>query len=107
MHAAHHGERGDEPELGDYLGTYSSQPWGSETAAVRWKGALALLSLPTDDPADALQRLGHDEGDVFYIIRSDGERGHDVIFHRDADGNVESYSQHGNFSRRIAAAASR
>lgn len=106
-HAAHHGESGDEPELGDYLGTYSSQPWGSETAAVRWKGALALLSLPTDDPADALQRLGHDDGDVFYIIRSDGERGHDVIFHRDADGNVESYSQHGNFSRKVGADASR
>lgn len=107
MHAAHHGDDGEMPELDDYLGTYSSQPWGSETAAVRWKGGLALLSLPTDDPADALQRLGHDDGDVFYIIRSDGERGHDVIFHRDADGNVESYSQHGNFSPKVAGEAGR
>lgn len=90
-----------EVDLDDYVGTYSSQPWGSETAAVRWKGGLALMGLPTDDPAEALRRLGHDEGDVFYVIRSDGERGHDVIFHRDADGKVESYSQHGNFSRRV------
>lgn len=102
MFEAHHGQESDGPELDDYVGTYSSQPWGSETAAVRWKGGLALMGLPTDDPVDALQRLGHDEGDVFYVIRSDGERGHDVIFHRDADGNVESYSQHGNFSRRTA-----
>lgn len=91
----------DDGDLDDYLGTYSAQPWGSETAAVRWKGGLALMGLPTDDPAEALQRLGHDEGDVFYVIRSDDERGHDVIFHRDAEGNVESFSQHGNFSRKV------
>ncbi|NNF13387.1 MAG: beta-lactamase family protein [Gemmatimonadetes bacterium] len=97
----------DEPDLTPYLGTYSAQPWGSESAAVRWKGGLALLSLPTGDPTQALTRLGHDEGDVFYVIRSDGERGHDVIFHRSAAGDVESYSQHGNHSPRIADPAGR
>lgn len=97
------GSSDSEPDLSDYLGTYSAQPWGSESAAVRWKGGLALMSLPTENPVRALTRLGHDEGDVFYVIRSDGERGHDVIFHRDASGEVESYSQHGNHSRRIAA----
>lgn len=90
------------PDLTAYLGTYSAQPWGSESAAVRWKGGLALLSLPTENPSRALTRLGHDEGDVFYIIRSDGERGHDVIFHRNASSEVESYSQHGNHSRKLA-----
>ena len=102
MHEAHHGPGADGPDLSDFLGNYSSQPWGSETAAVRWKGGLALLSLPTDNPRRALQRLGHDGEDTFFVIRSDGERGHDVIFHRDAEGNVESYSQHGNFSRKIS-----
>jgi CubicO group peptidase (beta-lactamase class C family) len=91
----------DAPDLDDYLGGYSAQPWGSESAVVRWKGALAILPLPTDDPAEALTRLGHDEGDVFYVIREDGERGHDVLFQRDASGRVVSYSQHGNFSPRI------
>ncbi|HSG50423.1 MAG TPA: serine hydrolase domain-containing protein, partial [Longimicrobiales bacterium] len=38
------------PDLVPYLGTYSGQPWGSETAVVKWKGGLALLSLPTDNP---------------------------------------------------------
>ncbi|MDX1647214.1 MAG: serine hydrolase domain-containing protein [Longimicrobiales bacterium] len=101
VHEARHGTADDDLDLRPYLGIYSAQPWGSETAAVRWKGGLALLSLPTDDPADALQRLGHDEGDVFYVIRSDGERGHDVIFHRDQAGRVESYSQHGNYRPRM------
>jgi hypothetical protein len=89
------------PDLAPYLGTYSGQPWGSETAVVRWKGELALMSLPTDNPTGALQRLGHDEGDVFYWIRGDGERGEDILFHRDASGRVVSFSRHGNFSPRV------
>ena len=95
------GHDDDTPDLDDYVGGYSAQPWGSESAVVRWKGGLATLSLPTNDPAGALTRLGHDDGDVFYVIRSDGERGHDVVFHRDASGRVVSYSQHGNHSPRI------
>jgi CubicO group peptidase (beta-lactamase class C family) len=89
------------PDPTPYLGTYSGQPWGSETAVVSWKGGLALLSLPTDNPSGALQRLGHDEGDVFYWIRGDGERGEDILFHRDDSGRVVSFSRHGNFSPRV------
>lgn len=88
-------------DLSEYLGTYSAQPWGSESAVVRWRGGLAILSLPTDDPVDALTKLGRAGGDTFYVIRSDGQRGHDIIFHRGDDGLVESYSEHGNFSPRI------
>jgi CubicO group peptidase (beta-lactamase class C family) len=89
------------PDPTPYLGTYSGQPWGSETAVVSWKGGLALLSLPTDNPSGALQRLGHDEGDVFYWMRGDGERGEDILFHRDDSGRVVSFSRHGNFSPRV------
>lgn len=95
------GEEGEGPDLAPYLGSYSSQPWGSETAVVRWQGSLALLSLPTENPRRALTRLKHDEGDVFYRVRADGERGEDVIFHRDASGLVTSYSVHGNHSPRV------
>ena len=35
------------PPLSDYVGTYSVQPWGGETAVVLWKGGLALLPLPS------------------------------------------------------------
>jgi len=91
----------EAPDLSPYLGTYSAQPWGQESAVVRWKGELALLSLPTENPVRALTRLKHDEGDVFYRVRSDGERGEDVVFHRDASGRVTSYSVHGNHSPRV------
>ena len=40
-----------EPDLSDYIGAYSGMPWGGETAVVRWEGGLALLPLPTSDPA--------------------------------------------------------
>lgn len=92
-----------EVDLSDYLGTYSGQPWGSETAVVKWKGSLAFLGLPTENPARAVNnsRLKHDQGDVFYRVRSDGERGEDVVFERDASGRVTGYRVHGNLSPRV------
>lgn len=96
-------ETEQELDLTPYLGTYSGQPWGSETAVVKWKGGLSFLGLPTSSPAQSVNdaRLKHDEGDVFYRVRSDGERGEDVIFERNADGVVTGYRVHGNLSPRI------
>lgn len=92
-----------EVDLTPYLGTYSAQPWGSETAVVKWKGGLAFLGLPTENPARSVNnsRLKHDQGDVFYRVRSDGERGEDVVFERDATGAVTGYRVFGNLSRRV------
>lgn len=109
IRAASAGEGGEGPgpdseqtvDLTPYVGTYSAQPWGSETAVVRWKGGLAFLSLPTDQPLRALTRLRHDSGDTFYRVRDDGERGEDVIFHRDGQGRVTHYTVFGNRSARI------
>ena len=97
------GAQREGPDLAPYLGTYSAQPWGSETAVVRWKGGLAFLSLPTTNPTTTLNgnRLDHDQGDVFFRVRSDGERGEDVFFERDASGAVTGYRVHGNLSARI------
>ena len=92
-----------EIDLAPYLGTYSGQPWGRETAVVKWKGGLAFLDLPTGNPAESVNRnrLAHDSGDVFYRVRSDGERGEDVVFQRDATGAVTGYRVHGNLSPRV------
>lgn len=98
---ADEGDGAEGPDLEPFLGTYSSQPWGQETAVVRWKGGLALLGLPTMSPRDGLRRLEHGEGDVFYRIRDDGERGEAVVFERDAAGAVTGYRIHGNLSPRI------
>lgn len=98
----HAGDPGDEgPDLEPYLGTYSNQPWGSETAVVEWKEGLALMRLPTSNPLRSLTRLEHDEGDVFYRTWDDGERAEDVVFERDADGRVTGFRVHGNLSRRV------
>ncbi|NJD20609.1 MAG: serine hydrolase, partial [Gemmatimonadetes bacterium] len=76
------------PDLAPYLGTYSRQPWGGESAAIRWKGGLALMSLPTDNPLRAITRFKHGEGDVFRRLRDDEERGEEGVFERDASGRV-------------------
>ncbi len=90
-------------DLTPFLGTYSDQPWGSETAVVKWKGGLSFLGLPTENPARSVNnsRLRHDHDDVFYRVRSDGERGEDVVFERDATGAVTGYRVFGNFSPRV------
>jgi CubicO group peptidase (beta-lactamase class C family) len=77
-----------EPELNPYLGTYDAFPWGGETAVVRWKGGLALLSLPADDPVRALTRLEHVEGHTFRRIRENDAPGEPVRFEMGPDGRA-------------------
>jgi CubicO group peptidase (beta-lactamase class C family) len=73
-------------DLDRYLGSYDSFPWGGETAVVRWKDGLALLSLPTDNPVRALSRLEHVSGHTFRRIRTDDQPGETIAFQVDADG---------------------
>jgi CubicO group peptidase (beta-lactamase class C family) len=75
-------------ELDRYLGTYDTQPWGGETAVVRWKGGLALLGLPTDDPVRALTRLEHVDGHTFRRVRDDDHPGEPVSFEMGPDGRA-------------------
>ncbi len=89
------------PALDDYLGAYSGRPWGGETAVVRWEEGLAMLSLPTSNPARGLRKLRHVEGDTFRRVRDDGELAEAVIFLRDDGGDVTGYQQHRNVSPKI------
>jgi CubicO group peptidase (beta-lactamase class C family) len=95
------GPRADAPPLDDYLGAYSVQPWGGEMAVVRWKGGLAVLPLPTDDPARALTRLEHQEGDTFRRVRGDDELGEPIVFERDDTGRVVRLRRFNNIYPRI------
>ncbi len=79
---------GQAPDLSDYLGSYSVQPWGGEMAAVRWKGGLAFVDLPSSAPLDALTKLEWIEGDTFRRVREDGDPGEEIRFERDASGAV-------------------
>lgn len=71
-----------------YMGTYTGGLGGSETVVVRWKGGIATLSVPTDNPRQSLSELRHVEGDTFRRVGSDGEPGTEVIFETDGQGRV-------------------
>jgi hypothetical protein len=45
------------PDFAKYLGAYSEQPWGGEVAVIAWKGSLAMVYLPTNDPLEAMIEL--------------------------------------------------
>jgi hypothetical protein len=91
----------EQHELNDYVGYYSAQPWWSEEYIGTWDGKLVVIGLPTDNPADAMTMLKHVEGDTFQRMRDDGEPGETVTFQRNDQGQVVSYEQHGNYTRKM------
>ena len=77
-----------DSSLDKYVGTYSAQPWGGEIAVFHWKDELAMLSLPSNDPLEALQELRRTAGNVFRRVRDDGELGEEIEFELDERGMV-------------------
>jgi CubicO group peptidase (beta-lactamase class C family) len=84
----------ENENLGDYLGSYDSQPWDGEELVFRWKDGLAIVSLPTMEPVENLVLLKHIGGDRFRTIRSDDQPGHELVFQRDEQGRVSELSYH-------------
>ena len=84
-----------------YSGTYSAQPWGSETAVVVWEEGLAMVSLPTNDPMNALTKLKKTGEHTFRRIRRDTELGEAITFEMGPDGRAVRYVQHGNRYPRV------
>jgi CubicO group peptidase (beta-lactamase class C family) len=81
-------------DLTPYIGSYDSRPWDGEELVFRWKGSLAMVSLPTMHPIDNMMRLKHIEGDRFHTIRSDEQPGHEIVFLRDESGKVTHFKSH-------------
>ena len=89
-----------DPDFEKYAGLYRSA-WG-ETAIVPWEDGLAMISLPTNSPADGLTRLRHVKGHVFSRIWKDGDMvGEEIIFEVGPHGRVSRLSRHGNFSNKV------
>jgi CubicO group peptidase (beta-lactamase class C family) len=88
--------------LEDYAGRYDEQPWASESVIVPWAGGLALLGLPSDQPARDVVLLKPKGGDRFRVVRADGSEADEISFQRDPAGKVESYTRYSNASRRIS-----
>jgi CubicO group peptidase (beta-lactamase class C family) len=87
--------------LNSYTGFYDAQPWGSESYVAPWEGKIAILSLPSSDPADDIELYQHIEGDTFRRIRNDDELGETLTFFRDNSGKVTRFSSHGNFRNKM------
>jgi CubicO group peptidase (beta-lactamase class C family) len=88
-----------DPSLERYLGLYE-RPLGGESVALLWKGELAVVGLPTDDPLESMTRLQHVEGSVFRRVRSDGEPGEEIVFETDADGRMRMW-RHSNYQVKV------
>ncbi len=83
------------------MGRYVRGLGASETAVVRWKTGIAMLSLPTDTPRRALTELRHVEGNTFRQVRRDGELGGEVIFDTDDQGRVIRIRNPINYATRV------
>ena len=89
------------PDFAKYVGAYSEMPWGGEVAVIPWKGGLAMLFLPTDDPMDDLLELKHVRDHTFRRVRKDKALGEEIRFDVGPDGRATRVWQHSNFSPRI------
>jgi hypothetical protein len=87
-------------QLEDYVGRYSEQPWGSESAILPWAGGLVILSLPNDDPAAGMEFFKPKGGDLFRRVRKDGSEAEEIRFVRDASGKITSFIHFSNPSLR-------
>ena len=91
-----------KPALAAYGGRYRSQPWSSEEVIVPWGEGLAMLQLPSSDPANGLSVLRHVQGDRFRFVRDDGLPAGEVLFERNVTGQVSGYRWAGSLVSRLA-----
>jgi CubicO group peptidase (beta-lactamase class C family) len=89
----------DDPALVKYTGLYRGD-WG-ETAVIHWKGALAFLELPTNDPVGDLETLRQETAGTFRRVRSDGSLGEQIRFDLDASGQVFRMWRHSNYDAKV------
>jgi CubicO group peptidase (beta-lactamase class C family) len=84
------------PGLDPYIGTYTSILSRSETAVVRWEDGIALLSLPTTDPINALTKLRKVGEHTFRRVRKDGLLAEPIVFELGPDGKAARFIRHSN-----------
>jgi len=82
------GQNPTPPEFQRYVGTYEGFPWSGEWQVIPWKGSLATIRFPIDDPLRALRPLKHIGAADFRVIEDDGSLGMEVTFESNASGSI-------------------
>ena len=90
-----------DPALLKYTGTFDGQPWGGEIAVLPWKKGLAMVSLPTNDPMEALTELEHVEANIFRRIRDDQEPAEEIVFELNENGEVTHLLRNSNYRPKV------
>ena len=90
-----------EESLDIYLGTYDEAPWWGESAVIVWKGELAVVSLPTDNPLGSMIRLKKTGEHTFRRVRDDDSLGEEIRFDIGPDGRAHRMWRHGNVVPRV------
>lgn len=93
----------DAPErdgaLERFAGLYGTI-WG-RTAVVPWDDGLAMLGLAGSNPADAMARLKHVDGNTYARIRDDDSLGETYEFELGPDGRATRFKVHSIYVDRI------
>ncbi len=89
-----------DPKFQKYTGLYE-RPIGGETAVLIWKGELAMLSLPTENPLSSLTELKHIKDNTFKRIRDDKELGEEVVFEIRDDDSVIKIWRNSNYATKV------
>jgi CubicO group peptidase (beta-lactamase class C family) len=84
---------GDTPDLDAYTGLYGGNPHYRDRLIVPWGKDLALLMLPSSDPAGQMALLRRSGLDTFRHVRDDGTLAEEYIFQRDASARVTGYKR--------------
>lgn len=95
------GKTVETAKLEDYVGTYSAQPWGSETLITFWYGDLALVSFPNENPDESMIILQQVSADSFRVVRKDKTLADEIRFERDASGKVIKMWRYSNFYKKL------
>lgn len=90
-----------DPSLRRYAGTYDEQPWNGEVAVIPWEDGLAMLSLPSTDPMEDLERLKKVGEHRFRVVHKDDSLGEEIVFEVGPDGRTTGFTRHSNRSARV------
>jgi len=88
-----------DPKFNRYIGTYSA--WNGELAVLLWGEGLAVMDLPTMNPAKSIMKLKKTGEHVFRRVRDDDELGEEVVFEMGPDGRAARLKWHSNYYPRL------